>query len=403
MFELTLLPHQYFARTILRLFTVRIHSGLIEKGRPWLKLWYLLRGLDIQGSGFAKVSMHQVCQLLWASSSTVRQWLREGKAAGAFRFWRCNQRQGLRVALSSLHQLCSKLGLTNVEKPSREQQMWSGLRRGLTAWGAVAEIPLFQIHQLRPLATAAVTQKLQQRSRHAAWQALPEEIRENWNLPEPEEFFRPEASPRNKGLKLKASQSAPSDEQEQRPSDDTACGGIRCLVHIGKKRIFVSKGFIPFGTSQDAIAWERNYESDRTIQRHLAQVNLPHKQIVQAKAAYGHLRKALQWDSPGIAPEPGISLSRLLDGRNVLSEISGTVGDKPYTQEVTAERFFRYGDRDWIYRCNLYKPELQLRTTRYSIRNYRRLLTKSKKISRLQGVDGFKEFHSEAGKDRHFS
>lgn len=388
MLPILLLPYRYLSQVILQRFTVRIHSGLIEKGRPWLKLWYLLRGLDFQGSGFAKISLNQVCQLLRCSSATVRQWLREGKAAGAFRFWRCTQQQGLRVALGGLHQLCKKLGLMNIEKPSREQQMWvSGLRRALTAWGAVAEIPLFQIHQLRPLATAAAAQKLQQRSRHAAWQSLPEEVRENWNLPEPEEFFRPGATPHSKGLKLKASQSASPVEEEQRPSDDTACGGIRCLIHIGTKRIFVSKGFVPFGTSQKSIAWERNY-CDRTIQRHLAQINLPHKQLVQSKEAYKHLRRALQWDSPGIAPEPGISLSRLLDGRNVLSEISGTVGDKPYTQEIKAERFFRYGDRDWIYRTNLYKPELQLRTTRASIRNYRRLLKKSKKISRLQGGDG---------------
>ncbi len=378
MFALAVLPRRYIAFTILQRFTVRIHSGLIEKGRPWLKLWYLLRGLDIQGSGFAKLPMRLVCQLLASSSVTVRQWLREGKAAGAFRFWRC-QRQELRVALGGLHQLCLKLDL------------------GLPGWGTTAEVPLHQIGELRALATGAVAQRRQQRSRFAAWRALPTKARKQYKLPQPQDFFSPGATPHNSGLKLK-SQSAQLQEGEQRPSHDNAtAGGIRCLLHIGRKRIFVSKGFNPFGTSQEGIAWERNY-CDRTVQRHIDRIQLPHRQLVQSKRAYGHLQEAMRWDCPSIAPEPGISLSKLR-GRNILSETSGTVGVNPYSQEVTPERFFKYGHRDWMYRCNIYKPEFKLCTMRRSILNYKRLLTKS----RVAQVDGFINLSTQADKVRHFS
>ncbi len=333
MHRLLLLPQLFLAAAIQRQLTVRVHSGIISApGATWTKLWYLLRALDIKGSGFCRVNLTQVCQLLRVSASTVRQWLREGKAAGAFRWWKFSQKQGLRVALGSIYKVC--LGL------------------GLNSWGVVAEIPLHQaITCLRATATAAVTQREQQLSRFAAWRALPAEARKVYRLPHPEAFF----------------------DGTHRPSDNLPRGGIRCLIHLGERRIFTSKGFIPFGVSQKSVGQERRL-SDRTVRRHLNQLRIEKRQIVQAKSAYGEIKEALRWDSPAIAPEPDISMRRI--GQAViLTEPSGHVG-KPHSTAIRAERFFSYGDRNYIYRCNLYRPGLQLRSTRYSILNYKRLLKK---------------------------
>jgi hypothetical protein len=312
---------------------VRIHSGIVSSGRAtWSKLWYLLRALDIQGSGFCQVSLAQVSQLLRASSSTIRQWLREGKQIGAFRWWKFSQKQGLRVALGSIYKVC--LGL------------------GLNSWGVVAEIPLDQmISCLRATATAAVSQREQQLSRFAAWRNLPASARKVYKLPQPEAFF----------------------DGSHRPSDNLPRGGIRCLIHIGQHRIFTSKGFIPFGVSQPTIGKERRL-TDRTVRRHLGQLGIEKRQIVQAKSAYREIREALRWDSPGIAPEPDISMRRI--GQAViLTEPSGHVG-KPHSTAIRAERLFSYGDRNYIYRCNLYRPALKLCSTKRSIVNYKRLLEK---------------------------
>src|SRR5919202_6317403 len=110
---LSTLSQRFLARTILRRFTVRIHSGLISEAGPWIKIWYLLRGLDIEGSGYWSGNLSTICQLLSTSSSTIRQWLRDGVRAGAIRRWRVRG-QRLSVALVSLHNLCFSLKLGNL-------------------------------------------------------------------------------------------------------------------------------------------------------------------------------------------------------------------------------------------------------------------------------------------------
>lgn len=326
------LAHRYLAAAILTRFTVRIHSGIVEKGRSWAKLWYLLRALDINGSGFCQIEMSTIRELLTIRNSTIRQWLREGIRVGAFRHWRVNG-ESLRVALSSLHKLCLALG------------------QGELGFGVVTEIPLTCLHRWRSFATAAVAQREQQLSRFAAWRSLPSRARKHYKLPHPDALLNC---------------------QPRRLSDVSATGSIRCVLHVGKRRVFVSKGFIPFGTSQESIARERSL-CDRTVRRHLAALGIERRQICQAKAAYRSIAQAIEWDSPSFAPEPDICLSH----GNILTERSGIVG-VPHSQRVGRNRFFHYADKDWIYRCNIYEEALPLLTMRRSNRNYRALLKKSR-------------------------
>lgn len=338
-YHLLTLPHQYLAHEILQRFTVRIHSGIVEKSQTWARLWYLLRCLDREGSGFIRISLVEISQMLAAGISTTYQWLREGKEAGAFRWWRC-RRGELRVALGGLFRVCKHLGLT----PDSAKK-WTGL----APWGATAEVPVFQILTLaglRASATVALTQRLQQLSRYAAWRKLPAAARKTYRLPQPEELF--------------------DRENKHRLSHDSAqTGSIPCLLHVGPRRVFVSKGFIPFGVSREAIARERSYQCDRTISRHIALIGTPTKQLVQTKAAYGRIQQGIEWQAPSFSPETDIQLSwrwekgQVWEGEYYLTEPSGRVGGA-YTHRVTSERFFTYGGRHWIYRTNLYKPELHL-------------------------------------------
>lgn len=321
----------------------------MEKGRAWARLWYLLRGLDSQGSGYVCLPAALPIGLLATSSSTFRQWLREGKEAGAFRRWRI--RQGiLRVALGGLFAVCRSVGLDPDQKK----------RAGIAPWGVVSKIALYQVLDLKVLraaATASVTQRLQQLSRFSAWRNLPAPARKNIRLPQPEAFFV---------------------EGQQRASDDSASGAIRCCIHISKHRIWASKGFIPFGTSQHAIARERGV-CDRTVQRHLALLEIDRRQIVQSKAEYRVAANAVKHDAGSIGLSDDFALVARGDDY-YLSERSGNIGEV-HTHKVASvgfsaihSRFFQYGSKPkiWLYRCNIYQPTMTLCTMSAARARYRR-------------------------------
>lgn len=319
---------------------VRIHSRIVETGRSWVRLWYLLRALDIRGSGHIKIPVGDICQILAAAKSTAYQWLREGKEAGAFRRYKI-QRGILRTHLGGLSFLSNKLKFDSEN------------RTGIAPWGVTAEVPLHQIlslAELRAAATTATAQRLQELSRYAAWRSLPANVRKTYKLPQPDVFF-------NEANQL---------------SDNTPPGSIPCLLHISRRRIFVSKGFVPYGTTQETIARERNL-SDRTVRRHLA--NQERRQVIQAKAVYGLVRQALDY-TLDFESEDGTKVrfpDNLGFGEAVLAERPGGVGRECYTR-LRAGRVFSYGGKDWIYRCNLYKPMFDLKTMRYRLSEFRAAL-----------------------------
>lgn len=219
-------------------------------------------------------------------------------------------------------------------------------RVGIAPWGVTAEIGLHQILDLKSLraaATAATTQRLQQLSRFAAWRKLPPAARKVYRLPQPEAFFV---------------------EGQQQTSSDSARGVIRCCIHISRKRIWASKGFIPFGASQEAIAQERGM-STRTIRRHLNLMEIERRQIVQSKGEYRLAADCLAHDGGGVEASEEVVL-RSQDDFYYLTEkglgghYSSKVGEVGFTR--IHSRFFSYGakPKTWLYRCNLYNPTIKL-------------------------------------------
>lgn len=352
---LLLLPHLYLCAEIcdrlsLLGLPVRLHSRILEKGFSWARLWYALRAIDTTGSGYVTIELEFLTWLLGAGSSTIYQWLREGKKAGAFR-WYKYQRGTLRVALGGLFAISRAQGWEVIEEnpdwKRGDRQKYK--KKGINAWGVTVEVTLKEVltlAELRAYATAAVTQRSQQLARYAAWRNLPKQVRHftdasgkrgSLHLPQPSQFFDP---------------------SENRPCHDSGKRGIPFLLAIGKRWISVSKGFVPYGASLPKVARERGYQCNRTVQRHLKLVGMEAKQIIQSKAAYRAIKEAIRWDSPSIAPEPDISVSWSRTGYTMV-EPAGRHGN-PYQFKLNADRLFVHKDRPYIYRCNLYNPTLKL-------------------------------------------
>ncbi len=295
-----------------------------------------------------------ISQLLGAASSSIYQWLREGKAAGAIRWWKC-QRGNLRIAIGGLFSVCRASFSEGTNK------------QGRAPWGVPSEVGLHEIlslQSLRAVATASTAQRLQQLSRFAAWRKLPAPARKIYKLPQPEAFFQSETT--------------------DRLSNDHAQGSIRCVIHIGKRRIWTSRGFIPFGVSQNAIASERNV-SDRTVRRHLALLDVNRRQVVQSKSEYRLAAECLGHDAGAVEPSEDVSLRSSVDGSYYLSEkgLGGRhtikVGEVGFHR--IKSRFFTYGAKPkvWLYRCNIYKPSVKLCTMRSRRTEFKRTTTNSRR------------------------
>jgi hypothetical protein len=218
---------------------------------PCLRLWYALRVIDEAGSGQVVTSFTQVRLLLRCASSTLYQWLRECKQIGAIRtYWRKGDQ--LTVWVGSKKVICQNLQLDD--------------------WGATTQVELREIINLsdaRAQASIATIAKQQQASRHAAlYRLTPEERRKVKKLPLPEEIFS------RQGVCLL----------------NTGRWGtaIPYVLKVTSGKVFVSKGFIPFGCSQKSVANSLGC-SDRTIRRHLDLLNVDRRQILQSKSGYANL------------------------------------------------------------------------------------------------------------------
>ncbi len=312
--------------------TVRIHTGLVQKYQSWTKLWYFLRGVDRANSGFGRILITDICHWLGAAPSTVRQWLREGKSSGAFRFW-AERRGIISVATGSPTAVC--LALKLYEKPTARS-----IRR---AWGEVSEISIFELDQVRAHATAVTLQHLQNESHFAATVASAKD-RKRLRVPTPEDLF----------------------EAEERASLNPDGGALLpYLCKISPSRFWVSKSFRIFGASQVTAAKVRGY-CDRTIRHHLSRLGIESKQIVQSKADYGRVASAI---------DQGAEYGSWGEGDSEITLVGNIAGwdrerDQPLIEHRLCEgvagefprggikaprsRFFQAMGKWWMYRCNVY-------------------------------------------------
>lgn len=313
MVKLQLLVKYPWIGALMKSLCVRVHSA-IATHNAWTRLWYVCRAFDLEGSGRVRLPAETVRQILKVSKSNLYQWLREGKRAGAFRHYSIKA-QELHVVMGGLQKLAAALKLDD--------------------WNAVAAVPLHQILQLldlRATATAVTTQRCQQRSRTAARRSLNKRERKFYQIPTADEIL----------------------EEGRRHSLKPEKGSIPCLLWVGRKLIFVSRSFIPFGTSQQTIA-AKVRRSDRTVRRHQARLNIEKRQLCQTKKSYRYVLGGMQYGVGVPDSEPGIYY--LADGhqRGTLYEPNGNTRSKRAGgHQVHMGRFFLYRGECWIRRCNLY-------------------------------------------------
>lgn len=351
---------------------VKTHSQLMRF--PWVRLWYYLRAIDMIGwrrsdgspqiyfSGLVRISFQETKQILNCAGSTLYQWLREAREAGAIYKYQC-EGDRLRIRLGGLFNVCRTLGIKK--------------------WGAVAVLPLGEVlENCREIATAITVQQLQEQSRYAARKSLLKS--------ESKVFTMPVASDVVQRGKKTAS---------HKPVRGAT--NIPFLLHVGAKRAFVSKGFIPFGVSQVAVAAELNI-SDRTVRRHLASSEVESLQLVQAKHAYRFIKAGVELNLNNCLIEPGISFE-LTDRSIILHEPNGLSSSKrkgghsiPLTNTLSGEcdRFFNYYGQTWIYRCNLYSLSYEFNSMKFARRKYKKSLLKHKRSlsqnRRDGGITGYK-------------
>lgn len=305
--------------------TVLIHSALVHSYQPWLKLWYLCRGLDFKGKGHVCIELSHVCNYLGVAKSTVYEWLRTGKEFCGFRSYSIRKKY-LFIYLGSLHRVCFRLGIRDL--------------------GTVAEIGIYLISQnFKHHATAATTQQMQDQSRYTAWRSLNKKERTFYKLPTANQIL----------------------DEGKKSSDKPGRGEIPCLIWVGKRRAFVSKGFVPFGISQQAIA-DRLGISARSVRRHLTALAVERRQLCQTKFEY----TLIQYGT-GLNNDGEINCNtryRLLsedwmfpDDRIKLYEPNGVTSARREGGHVLERRrFFNYRGKTWLYRCNLYRLDYHLKS-----------------------------------------
>ena len=319
---------------------VRTHEQLMRLS--WSRLWYYLRAIDTKGSGLVIVSWVATKRLLGCAISTLYQWLREAREAGAIYEYK---RQGdrLRVRLGGLSNVCRTLSKRD--------------------WGAVAVLPLGQVlSKCRALATAIATQQLQEQSRYAAHKSLSNSDKKVFTIPKALDVI----------------------SQGQNASHEPSRGATKIpfLIHVGAKRAFVSKGFIPFGTSQGAVASELGI-SDRTVRRHLSELGVTSRQICQSKKEYAMINPAIRYGAGEYVSESDVRF-RIDGGEIILYERNGwTSQSKKGGHRIPlndggltprCDSVFTYFGKTWLYRCSLYGLSHHLKKMKVARRNYRRSL-----------------------------
>ncbi len=338
---------------------MRVHSR-IAADYPWVRLWYLLQGLD-DGTGQLKIPLAVVTTFLDCGDTSVYRWLHDGKGKGAFRHYKIKNGV-LKVYLGGRNAVCRHLNLRN--------------------WGVVATVPLVLVTSLsgiRAIATGITTQSFQQRSRYAANHKLTKEYRKLYGAPHPNELFR-----------------------DKEPSSlKSAAGEIPFILHISDTRMFVSKGFTHYGTSQRAISHELGIHT-RTVRRHQQAIGMSRRQICQAKYEYGHLHRgfvsheivelwAYSKEGTGktdIGYQMVGDVVHFSDGISPGARKQGINAYNIPTDEF-GNRFFKMGGKWWMNRCNVYRETFDLTTMRAAQRKYHYQLSQCECASgRKKAVQG---------------
>ena len=320
------------AKILLTPSRVRVHSALLVM-HPCSKLWYFLRAMDVTNQGWVDVEQEQL-KPLRASTATIYRWLAEGKQRGFFwhSAWRDNK---LFVKLGGLFRVSKFLKI-----PS---------------WGVTAEIPLAMLlapNGRRAVATAITTQDLQERSRYAAKRQMSRLEQRCFELPTADQL-------------LNHDQTSPKMNR----------GGIRGLIHRGQQRIFVGRGFIPFGVSQPKVGESLTSEvvscgvSRWSVSRHLERLEVNKRQIMQAKPEYKELQLRIDQGATSwtCKSQSDISFRYVDTGVIQINEPNGnTSARRKGGHNVNLDRLLPYQKAIWLPRCNIYDLNFNLTSMKYA-------------------------------------
>lgn len=319
-----ILTAQTISAIILQPFTVRVHSAIARY--PWARLWYLARAFDPVGRGIVELPADLTRQLLNVAKSTLYEWLRDGKRAGAFRNYKF-EGNCLHIWLGGLPKVCATLSLNN--------------------WGATATVSLLDVNRLRAIATGITTADLQKKSHFAARRKLNQRERRFFTPPTPDQIL----------------------EQANRSSEKPARGQVPFLLWVGDRVAFVGKAFVPFGVSQKAIGAELGI-SERTVRRH--QLGITRRQIAQAKHAYQSIAIGLDHEVDRWISEPDIYWQRIGEGVHLHEPNGVSSAKREGGHRLHRKRFFTRWGRTWLLRCNIYALDIQLNSMRTARRRFKR-------------------------------
>lgn len=289
--------------------TIRIHLNLARY--RWARLWYILRSLDNYGRGSVTISHGKLQILIGRKLSTIYSQLACARSCGAIR---SAHRIGDTwvIYLGGLKAVCRRLKLLD--------------------WGATVEISDDELlHNYRATITAAAAHIKQEQSRYQAIQALDKVERERHRIPEAFDVLTAKSK-----INL-PSQATPSHRGKE----------VDYVLTSDDKCIWVSSSFIPFGGSQEGIAKSIGI-CDRTVRRHLSKLNVPKKQLMQARSKY----------------KPAYQEAQALGDGQIEVDDSRPQDKEGRLVYIDSRRLVSAGGKIWLRRCNLYALDFQRRTQR---------------------------------------
>ena len=113
-----------------------------------------------------------------------------------------------------------------------------------------------------------------------------------------------------------------------------------------------------------------------TLRRHLDELGIVKRQITQAKPEYKEIHDALRhgalsWQSKGDISVRSVGEQLILEERNGRSS-----AQRPGGHPIEMERFSRYFNATWLYRCNIYALDYKLSSMKYARHLYKKELKK---------------------------
>ena len=287
-------------------FTTFIHSTIADGGHPLderyvgkgfdrtgyaaIKLWYACRAIDRVGSGRIECAIADLADALTVSIATIRRYLKDGRRLKFFR----NARTAngiVTLFYASTVQVCMATGLKSL--------------------GAITEVAVSELKNLKAIATQAEAQKLQQASFRKA----------------------------RKGLKrpLSTADELIPSSVKSHPRKRSGASG-RVIQTTSKRFLLVDEDFVLFGGSQRTTANNLG-RSIRTIVRRLSDRDRTHKGLpILERRQFAVVCDSNQTDA--------IDALRLSGDRSLKHVFSAKIGV-------------------FIPKCNIYTQSLELKGCRW--------------------------------------